>query len=90
MSKLPLIDTDGEVRELDAEDMALFRPMSDVVPLSLQTKLKGIGQRGSQKLPTKVQVTLRLSPEVDDYFRATGKGWQSRIDRALKDYVASQ
>ena len=39
---------------------------------------------------TKRPVSIRLSPEVDDYFRATGKGWQTRIDDVLKDFVASQ
>ena len=47
------------------------------------------GQRGPQKAPTKVPTTLRLSPEVADYFRATGKGWQTRIDQALKEWIAS-
>jgi uncharacterized protein (DUF4415 family) len=37
---------------------------------------------------TKRPVSIRLSPEVDDYFRATGKGWQTRIDDVLKAYVA--
>lgn len=35
----------------------------------------------------KVQQTLRLSAEVLDYFRATGNGWQARIDRALLSFV---
>jgi uncharacterized protein (DUF4415 family) len=33
-------------------------------------------------------VSIRYSPEVLKYFRETGEGWQSRIDRVLKDYVA--
>jgi len=36
---------------------------------------------------TKERITIRLSPEVVETFRATGKGWQSRMDKALKDYV---
>lgn len=32
----------------------------------------------------KQQVTLRLSKEVLDFFKAGGPGWQSRIDQALK------
>jgi len=32
--------------------------------------------------------TRRVSPEVAEYFRAKGKGWQGRIDSVLKDYVA--
>ena len=44
-------------------------------------KTKG---RGPQKSPTKEAVSLRLSPEVLKHYRATGKGWQTRIDDALK------
>ncbi|KMQ75273.1 BrnA antitoxin family protein [Marinobacter subterrani] len=36
---------------------------------------------------TKERITIRLSPEVVETFRATGKGWQSRMDRALREYV---
>lgn len=39
---------------------------------------------------TKQKITMRLSPEVMDYFRSLGTGWQTRIDQVLKDYVASQ
>lgn len=39
---------------------------------------------------TKEAVSLRLSPEVLTYFKATGPGWQTRLDAVLKDYVAAQ
>lgn len=32
----------------------------------------------------KKQVTLRLDPDVIEKFRATGKGWQSRINAELR------
>ena len=40
--------------------------------------------RGVQRAPTKKQVTLRLDPEVIDKFRATGRGWQARMNDALR------
>ncbi len=43
--------------------------------------------RGKQIAPTKKQIAIRLSPEVMDFFMATGKGWQSRMDDVLRDYV---
>ena len=46
------------------------------------------GQRGPQKRPTKVPVTVRYSPEVVEYFKATGEGWQARMDAVLREYVA--
>ena len=36
--------------------------------------------RGPQKKPRKVPVSIRLSPEVINYFKSKGKGWQTQID----------
>jgi uncharacterized protein (DUF4415 family) len=38
----------------------------------------------------KTQTTVRLSNEVLAYFRASGRGWQTRLDQALKRYVAAK
>jgi uncharacterized protein (DUF4415 family) len=35
----------------------------------------------------KHQVTLRLDPDVLNFFKATGKRYQSRINAALREYV---
>ncbi len=40
--------------------------------------------RGPQKAPRKIAISIRLSPEVVAFFKAKGRGWQSRIDDALK------
>lgn len=32
-------------------------------------------------------VSVRYSPEVLAYFRATGEGWQARMDGVLRQYV---
>lgn len=36
---------------------------------------------------TKAQVTLRLDVDVLEKFRASGDGWQTRINDALKSWV---
>jgi uncharacterized protein (DUF4415 family) len=36
------------------------------------------------KLAPKEAVNIRLDPDVLAYFRATGPGWQSRINAALR------
>lgn len=38
----------------------------------------------------KRQVTLRLSPEVIDHFKAGGPGWQTRIDDALRQVITAK
>lgn len=38
----------------------------------------------------KQQITLRLDSDVIDFFRATGRRYQSRINAALREYVTAQ
>lgn len=87
----PLIGDDGEVRELTAEDLAGFRPAKEVLPAKLYADLVAMNQRagvrGPQKTPTKERITVRLSPDVVASFRASGRGWQGRLDAALKDWL---
>jgi uncharacterized protein (DUF4415 family) len=87
----PLTDKDGEVRELTAADMKLFRPAREVDPALVAAHRSGTirykGQRGKQKAPTKAQVTLRLDRDVLAFFKAKGEGWQTRIGAALRAFV---
>lgn len=82
VSRLPVIDADGEVGDLSEVDPALFKPLS-ALPVSLQAKLRGRPKAAM----TKERITIRLSPEVVTRFRATGDGWQTRVDAALKDWL---
>lgn len=34
-----------------------------------------------------VPVTLRCRPEVVEYFKGTGDGWQTRMNDALQEYI---
>ena len=80
----PLINAKGEVRELTANDLTAFRPARKALPESLRRK---IGVRGPQKSPTKERITIRLSQDVVQRFRATGEGWQTRVDVALQNWL---
>jgi len=90
-SRLPVIDDDGEVGDLSHVDTSLFRPAAEVLPPELYAGLlemnRRSGVRGPQKAPTKQATTIRLSPEVLHAFKGTGKGWQTRMDDALKDWL---
>ena len=85
-TRLPKIDEDGEVGDLSVVDATAFRPAAEVLPTTL---LKKIGLRGPQKAPVKERITIRLSPDVVQTFRATGDGWQSKIDAALRDWLTT-
>lgn len=81
-----LVDARGEVREITSADLKGFRPAREALPASLRKK---VGVRGPQKAPTKERITIRLTPEVVQRFRATGDGWQTRVDAALQDWLKS-
>ena len=49
------------------------------------TRMRPVGRPKAQS--PKERISIRLSPEVMSYFRNTSKGWQTRIDQALKGYV---
>lgn len=44
--------------------------------------------RGPQKAPTKVLTTIRLDSDVMAFFRAQGRGYQTRINETLRKAVA--
>jgi uncharacterized protein (DUF4415 family) len=82
VSRKPLIDRDGEVGDLSRLNTADFKPFASL-PTSLQSKLRGRPKAAS----TKERITIRLSPDVVQTFRASGDGWQTRVDAALKDWL---
>ena len=47
--------------------------------------------RGRPKSESKkLLLSVRYSVEVVEYFRATGEGWQGRMDSVLRQYVNKQ
>jgi uncharacterized protein (DUF4415 family) len=90
-NRLPLTDADGEVRELTDADFKRMRPASDVLPEIFGAELaaemlKPKGGRPRTDTP-KVFTGIRLDPDVLEAFRATGKGWQTRMNNALKEWL---
>jgi uncharacterized protein (DUF4415 family) len=67
--------------EFTREDFAKARPFAEALPELAASIRKG---RGPNKAPTKKLVSLRLSGQVIDAYRAKGPGWQSRIDADLR------
>jgi uncharacterized protein (DUF4415 family) len=63
------------------KDFAKARPFSEALPDLAASIRRG---RGPNKAPTKKLVSLRLSGQVLEAYKATGPGWQSRIDEDLR------
>lgn len=67
-------------------DFARARPAAEVLPGEFMTawrKARG-RPKGSTKPDAKQQITLRLDRDVIERFRATGPGWQARMNEALR------
>ena len=59
-----------------------------LTPKQLKSMVPMRTLRGRPKsASTKRLVSVRYSPEVLAYFKSTGEGWQSRMDRVLREYV---
>ena len=71
----------------DPNDANATRAWFERADLIRKGKVVRRGKRGPQKAPTKKLVSLRLSPEVVEHFKADGPGWQTRIDRTLKEAI---
>ncbi len=74
---------DEENPEWTEEMIRQAGPAAEVVPRIVEAHRRGKPVKAAKKR----QLTLRLSPEVVDYFKSTGPGWQTRLDEALKAYV---
>lgn len=72
--------------EWTEKDFAKAKPFADVFPNLAKT----IGRRGPQKAPTKILVTIRLSPVVVEYFKSKGPGWQTKVDDVLLSVVTKK
>ena len=77
----PNVEFDEDNPEWTEEDFKRARPASELPPEILAAFPR---TRGAQKAEKKVPVSIRLSPNVLDYFKSQGPGWQSRIDEVLK------
>lgn len=81
---------DEENPEWTAEDFARAKPASEVLPTLVGAKVAAETLRPKRGRPVsanpKEHVNLRLNPDVVAAFRATGRGWQTRLNTALKHW----
>ena len=70
------------------EEFRRARPALDVLPHDVVDAIRRYrGQRGPQKAPTKELISIRVDRDVIRAFRATGRGWQTRANEALRVYA---
>ncbi len=77
------IANDPDSPEATDEELAQARPFAEVFPELMENIRRSRGRPVVEV--QKQQVSLRLDPDVIAKFKATGKGWQARINDILKE-----
>lgn len=78
------IAQDPDAPEWTEEDWARARPAKEVDPELVEWSRR---TRGKQRAPTKELISIRLDPDITAHFRASGPGWQSRLNDTLRKAV---
>jgi uncharacterized protein (DUF4415 family) len=69
--------------EVSDELLARMKPVKENHP-EIPARVRGL-----QKAPLKEPVSIRLNRDVVKYFKAQGKGWQTKINDVLHEYMRS-
>lgn len=87
----PGADDEARVQRMIASDpeatdaqIAQARHFAEAFPARAEAMRKTAGGRPKSDAP-KVAVSLRLDPDVVARFKADGPGWQSRMNKALRE-----
>lgn len=81
-----MIASDPDAPEATEDQLAQARPFTEAFPALADAMRKNAGGRPKADNP-KVAVSLRLDPEVVARFKSDGPGWQTRMNRALRNAV---
>lgn len=84
------IADDPDSRELDDQWFAEAKPASEAHSPETYAALIAIKRpRGRPKADeTKVFTAIRLDADLLDAFKSTGRGWQTRMNAALRQFIA--
>ncbi|WP_455287258.1 BrnA antitoxin family protein [Cupriavidus necator] len=88
------IGADSDAVELPTERIRRMRPARDVLAqvVGKEKSDELVKRRGRPAKPVaerKVNQTLRIDPDVLEAYKATGSGWQTLMNDALRDYAKS-
>jgi uncharacterized protein (DUF4415 family) len=84
-SARPLTDEDGEVRELTREDFRRMRPIAEVDPGMLEAVAQWRKVGRPKAITPKTHISFRLAAEVVEGIKATGRGYNARVEQALRE-----
>jgi|SRR6218665_241856 len=83
------IAADADAREIDREWHQGAKHASEFFPTETYAALVAMKRpRGRPKADeTKVFTAIRLDADLLETFKATGKGWQTRVNAALRQFI---
>ena len=82
----PLADKDGEIRELTVEDMRLFKPIAEVDVGMVEAMAEFRHKLGRPKAEApKIHIGFRLASDVVASIKASGPGYNARVEQALRE-----
>ena len=87
------IAADPDDYESTDEELAQAKPMAEALPELHAALMAEIAKRkvGRPKAAvTKQTIAIRLDPDVLEAFKATGPGWQTRMNEALREWIERQ
>ncbi|CAN2044591.1 BrnA antitoxin family protein [Candidatus Magnetomoraceae bacterium gMMP-1] len=79
------IAADLDTSEMTDKQFAKLRPASELHPEIVEWYKKRT--RGKQK---KTPIYIRLDSDIVEHFKSSGKGWQTKINDALRKSMNSQ
>ena len=79
-----MIASDPDAPEATADQLAQAKPFTEAFPALADAMRRNVGGRPKAESP-KVAVSLRLDQDVVARFKASGPGWQTRMNTALRD-----
>jgi uncharacterized protein (DUF4415 family) len=81
----PPIDEDGEVRELTLAEIRKMKPIGEAMPELIEAvnAYRSKGGRPRSETP-KVHIGFRLAADLVASIKATGRGYNARVENALR------
>jgi uncharacterized protein (DUF4415 family) len=81
-----LTDEEGEVRELTREDFRGMRPVREAMPELIEAMAEFRRKLGRPKTEApKVHIGFRLASDVVASIKASGPGYNARVEQALRE-----
>lgn len=80
-------ESDPDAQPMTDEQLARMRPAHEVLPGLVAKQLRDKGGRPRSPAPKKL-TTVRIDPDVLDFLKRDGKGWQTRMNAILRHAMA--